>query len=625
MRIESVQIQGYRCLEDVNVSFEEVTTFIGPNGAGKSTVLRALDWFFNGSETLEDEDVTYGRGIDEISVRVTFVGLTDRDRDALGRYAPPGSDTFTVWKRRAPGGHTVMSANVRAYPAFSDIRRLQGALERRMAFNAMADELGVEKAVNAETLDAGMIAWEMAHLDQLQDAPVDLTTSFFGFNGANQLSGIFDFVLVTADLRASEQVADGRNTIVGRILERSVDRTSAEDRLEELRVETEARQQAIFQESFGPQLVQLSRDLTAAVEQYSTGKAIEVAQTPITTPVARTHFEVAVAEAEFRTTVERQGHGFQRTLLIAALQLLAHQGAAAADQGAICLAIEEPELFQHPVQAQAFATVLRKLAEDPDQGIQVCYATHSPHFITAGKFSQVRRLTRPHRAQGPGSTVVASCTVDAAIERLSGLRSEEHVRKALDSMATHRLPEAFFAQAVLLVEGTTDRAVFEGIGDRHDEEPLAVAGVVVSDVGGKDAMLLPLAVLDELAIPYFVLFDGDAGLLERGRREGKAEAQLAVTVAAARKGNRGLLQYLGQEPVDQPETGVHTRFAVVEDSLEVLLADWGEWGVELQRIEDEEGISVRKNHVAYRYATARAEGEPPPFIGAVMNAVRLLA
>src|SRR5256885_1849030 len=73
-------------------------------------------------------------------------------------------------------------------------------------------------------------------------------------------------------------------------------------------------------------------------------------------PCPRTTFDVAILDGTNPTTVDRQGHGFQRTLLISALQLLAQSGAAAAD-GVICLAVEEPELFQHPIQAQTFAKV----------------------------------------------------------------------------------------------------------------------------------------------------------------------------------------------------------------------------------------------------------------------------
>ena len=322
--------------------------------------------------------------------------LSDQDRSALGRYAPPGAPTFTVWKVRRADGSIVMSANVKALPEFSGVRGLSGAMEKRKAFNALAPELGLDSVNSVQAMEAAMTEYEAAHIEALQDAPEELSTSFFGFNGANVMSGIFDYVFVPADMRAPEQVTDTRGSIIGRILERSVDRAAANADLAALAQEVNDRQRKIFEESFGPQLQQISEELTEAVSQFSLGKSIEVRQSPVISPAGRTQFDVSVAESSMRTTVGRQGHGFQRTLLIAALKLLAQQGVSGDQPGSICLAIEEPELFQHPAQAQAFSTVLRKLAEDPSQQVQICYATHSPHFIAAGKFFQVRRLTRPH-------------------------------------------------------------------------------------------------------------------------------------------------------------------------------------------------------------------------------------
>lgn len=86
-----------------------------------------------------------------------------------------------------------------------------------------------------------------------------------------------------------------------------------------------------------------------------------------------------------RTNVVHQGHGFQRTLLISALSVLA-ESKQVDTQSTICLAIEEPELYQHPIQARLFAKVIRELASDEQRRIQVIYVTHSPTFIEAGHF-----------------------------------------------------------------------------------------------------------------------------------------------------------------------------------------------------------------------------------------------
>lgn len=72
MRIARIRIKNFRCLEDVTVEFDDVTTLIGPNGVGKSTVLHALDWCFNDSKTsvLVDDDVTYASETTQIEVQV---------------------------------------------------------------------------------------------------------------------------------------------------------------------------------------------------------------------------------------------------------------------------------------------------------------------------------------------------------------------------------------------------------------------------------------------------------------------------------------------------------------------------------------------------------------------------
>ncbi|WP_030617910.1 AAA family ATPase [Streptomyces fulvoviolaceus] len=77
-----------------------------------------------------------------------------------------------------------------------------------------------------------------------------------------------------------------------------------------------------------------------------------------------------------------QGHGFQRALIVAALKVLADRRRPVDGMRTLCLAIEEPELFQHPPQARAFAKVLRELVATSPQGrTQVIYATHNPFFV----------------------------------------------------------------------------------------------------------------------------------------------------------------------------------------------------------------------------------------------------
>src|ERR1700685_3280198 len=121
LRIKRARIQNFRCLEDIEIDFDIVTTFIGPNGVGKSTVLHALDWFFNGT-ILTDDDVLHGASRRWVRVEVEFDNLTAADREKLTlRYAPTSRNTVTVW-RTWDNGQDKMTGQALAFRPFEDIR-----------------------------------------------------------------------------------------------------------------------------------------------------------------------------------------------------------------------------------------------------------------------------------------------------------------------------------------------------------------------------------------------------------------------------------------------------------------------------------------------------------------------
>ena len=354
MKIQSVRITNFRTLQDVTIPFDSVTTFIGPNGAGKSTVLRALDWFFNGKPgSLTDTDCSFGASTEAIEVRVTFSDLTAEDRNELGKYAPDGAATFTGWKVRSPDGSEVLSANAKGLPEFNAIKGAASATAKKDQYAALRTsrpDLSLPQANTGAAVDQAMTAWESTNTNLLVDAPEMLQSNFFGFNSGGKMSGLFDFVLITADLRASEESIDGKSSIVGRILERSVDRSAADQEIAAIVEESRVKQQKVYQEKFKGQLEAMTERLNEVVASYSPGRPVTVTPSEVELKAPRTTFDVKVLDGTTSTAVERQGHGFQRTLLISALQLLAQSGAASTS-GVICLAIEEPELFQHPIQA----------------------------------------------------------------------------------------------------------------------------------------------------------------------------------------------------------------------------------------------------------------------------------
>ncbi len=616
MRIQSVRINNFRTLKDVTVAFDSVTTFIGPNGTGKSTVLRALDWFFNGKPgSLTDKDCSFGAVNEEIEVQVTFTDLTDKDREELGKYAPAGVTTFTAWKRRSPDGSEAMSANSKSYAQFNIIREKGSAADKRTAYKDLRtseSSLGLAAWSSVDAANQAMTTWEADHTDELVEAPEALQTNFFGFNSGGKMSGLFDFVLVTADLRASEESIDGKSSIIGRILERSVDRSAADDEIAKIVEESRILQQEVYKEKFEVQLAAVMNRLDEVVAGYSPGRSISVKPSEVELKAPRTTFDVSVIDGTTETVVERQGHGFQRTLLISALQVLAESGGASAE-GVICLAIEEPELFQHPIQAQTFAKVLRALAEDLGKRIQVAYATHSPYFVEARHFDQIRRLVRS--TEVIPVVTVHSATVDDVKSKLDGVVKPDVVDRQLDGTATGALSVALFATRALLVEGTTDAAVLYGVGDKASVGGLESEGIAIVPVGGKNSIPLAHAILTAVGIPTYALFDGYAGFEARAKANGKDQDK-----ASHIADNKKLLKYFRLPEVDFPAAQVADQAAVFEDCLEGFLsATWPEWGIACDNIAAAAEITLAKNQLAYRTATLEAEGAVPEMLTQILE------
>lgn len=156
------------------------------------------------------------------------------------------------------------------------------------------------------------------------------------------------------------------------------------------------------------------------------------------------------------------------------------------------LIIEEPELMLTPHQQRHLYELLRRYAERN----QVIYSTRSPALLDAAHYKEIVRLDRTS----------AGMAVRRAPEEL--LTEMQRVR--LEAEFDHERNEMFFATAVVLVEGQTERMSLPMIFRRLGFDPDAL-GVSIVEVGGKGNFILVSRVLRELRIPHVIVHDSDRG------------------------------------------------------------------------------------------------------------------
>ncbi|MEV5849698.1 AAA family ATPase [Streptomyces sp. NPDC051985] len=632
-----MRIENFCCLHKVDVSFEEITSFIGPTGVGKSTVLRALDWFFNGEKgvALSDDDIHSAAEDGRISVEVEFDGLTDHDRQTLGRYAPEGAASVSVW-RTWQNGEDKITGKALAYAPFEEVRKNEKAMELRRSYDHLRENdpsLGLPSAGTKDKVLDAMLSWELDNRNRLTEAEVE-DTHFFGFAGQSRLAQLIDFVFVSADLRAYEEADDQKATALGRILDHAVDRSQANEQLGEIEENAHLARQEVHAKVYGPVLDEVSAALSEEVSKFTTGREVVVTPTVQAPRPARTTFQVSIRDGAAHTSVHRQGHGFQRALIIAALKYLADRRRPADGMRTLCLAIEEPELFQHPPQARTFAKVLRELVAASPQGrTQVMYATHNPVFIDPKGYHQIRRLCRAGGVEHP-ATEVWQATEEDLCRALDGLVDKKSIRSRTEGTLGGALAEGFFAHAVVLVEGRGDEGVINGCAERSGIN-LGAEGISVIEVNGKDNIMISDALFSALGVPCYVVFDGDSGMEERKResvshlvphQRQEKEAKFEQQARANRAKNANLLQYLGATPASQPTDDSTGRYTVFEDTLETYLDQhWPTWEERRQElIRVGEGIDG-KNAATYLETTRTAGAEPPFLLHALLENVRVLA
>ncbi len=239
------------------------------------------------------------------------------------------------------------------------------------------------------------------------------------------------------------------------------------------------------------------------------------------------------------------------------------------------------------------------------------YATHSPYFVEAQRFHQIRRLTRVRPDLTKPSKILVHSTDPAKVTTaLDTFVRPEVIRNQLDSLLLSNLSEALFANAVGLVEGTTDKAVIEGVACRNGGKPLATNGVVIAAQSGKTSLIFPYEILKGLGIPVFVLFD----TIMSGALLSEATA------------NENLLRYLGAKVESWPAAQIYSNYGVLDDNLEsVLSTGWPEWTQSVATLVSLGIGDPLKNKVLYGQATRDAEGTHPAVLDEIVSALRVLS
>ena len=587
MVIREIQIKNFRSIQNASFTCDSLTALVGRNGTGKSSFLSALELFYDQSAKVQADDFYAGDTSLEIEVALTFSDLTEEEREFFSTYIDMGMLSVVRVFSNEPGTKSGSYHGMRLQnPDFAEIRAVDGRrnfIDRYNKLKSKVKYTNLPSIRSADQAAQALTEWEDAHPEERIRMRDD--GQFFGFTGVGQgyLGRYTRFIRVPAVRDASDDATDKRGSSISEIMDlvvRSV--VSTRKDVTALKKQTQTQYEEILDPSKLTELTTLEVQLSETLKQYAPDASVSLSWSDlaeITIPMPEA--EIKLSEDGYKSAVQQTGHGLQRAFILTMLQHLVAaremERASTSDQVSsngtdtevtsvpnLVLAVEEPELYQHPSRQRHMASVLLQLAQGSVPGVakqtQVIYATHAPLFVGLDRFDQIRIIRKTEgNLAAPKTTSVTTVSLNTVAEKLwdlDGQNGERYtpstLRPRMQAVMTPWMNEGFFADVVVLVEGVGDHAAVLAVA-RSMGIDLESVNICVIPCLGKNNLDKPAVVFLEFGISTYVIWDSDGS-----------------TMSPISDDNKRLLRLVGATENDS-HFGVFSSYACLNNNLEVTL------------------------------------------------------
>jgi len=452
MKVCCLKIRGFRALFDIEIPLSDYTILIGRNNSGKSSVLLALKLLFEGTArdlTENDFSIQDDQRADQIIIEATLEGINK---------------------------YLILCDERHRTKIESCVEGDKLRIRRVVKLESSKPELGKLELWQPDKNDFGLLTGIDSALKQLLPEVIFIEAFKDPSEEAQAKSSATLGKLLK---QIVEHVAMGVGTNVKKNLDR-IERYLNEDRKPEVlrRIEQQIRQhmRVVFEEA----------DIRLRFRL----------------PEVSDLMGLATVELKDRgpwTPIEGKGQGFQRVLYLALLRALAEelrQEHQAEVRRPFLLLFEEPEAFLHPALQRQMGDVLESISESN----QVVIATHSPLLVTPQRIRNILILRQD--TTGLARPIVPN---------LESLRDpdDKQLARLLEFSSSS---EFLFADCVLVVEGLSDRALFEASWNAlrkslsFGRQSVTLA---IIDAGSKSVVPVWVKYLNEIGISAYGVVDLD--------------------------------------------------------------------------------------------------------------------
>lgn len=495
MKLRRVRIHNYRSIIDAEIEAHDFTMLVGANNAGKSNFMNALRCFYGDIRWTDNDFPKVESSVEdqESWIELSFDDLTDNEWNTLDEKYKAGVKTHSLVLKRYFKGEKVKSKQSNIYAVV----------------NAPDNERVFYGANTVSATKCGKIVYIPA--------------------------------LTTPDDQMKTTGPSPLRDMLSLMLDRFIPQSEAYGRIGEAL--NELNREANSDHGF---LSRIAQPINDALRQWDV--QIDLSVNPISTNVilksliSYTFSDTNIHHTEFG--LDRFGHGFQRAVIYELLRLASQFRAnhttskSEFDPDFTLLLFEEPEAFLHPAQQENMAYHLRQFGQEPGQ--QVIITSHSPVFVSKngddlGQICRIQKyggistiyqlkqtdIERLIKTGGDFLTVLKQYVADPTVDK----KSKEEALRLINNAPNEEIANQyehfrcqlwldseraamFFADKVLLVEGASEKALFNYLlaNKWHD---LTSERVLVIDALGKYNFHRFISLFEAYGIRHGILLDRD--------------------------------------------------------------------------------------------------------------------
>ncbi|WP_107687092.1 ATP-dependent nuclease [Campylobacter concisus] len=523
MKIKTLEIKNWRSIKELKVTAQDLMIIIGQNNHGKSNLLSAILFFFG---EIKHQDLDFSQGAEDLFVDIEFSELDDQDKKTFEKYVTQ-QETIKVRKVAYLGGSFEYKGWIQTC--------LEDYLKEENAGNYTSRETANSLPFYPYLPPTGRLSKQQiieAQQKYIQSNIRNLTFSYelekTNFMGLKSVAkGIFGEVyFLPAIKNAADDFASKDTSVFGKLLGEVVETMSqhnedwqgTKQQLANLFSKFSKYINGVENTERPKQLSDLENELSKELLSWNAYFDIEL-NIPDIDSVLKSNASVWINDGT-RTDIARKGHGLQRAVTIALIQLIAKRQLQSNQDSETTnrkvsksryFIFEEPELYLHP---QAQRSLFDSFVELSTSGNQVILCTHSSNLISIDKYKSIYIIKKENEQYG---SKVTQCEEDL----FDGNQKNEW---NLSYWINPDRGELFFAEKVILVEGQTDKVILPALADKLG---VFKHSYTVIDCGSKQNIPLYIKLMNKFKIPYVSVYDKD-------HQENKSEQAIGAADSATK-------------------------------------------------------------------------------------------